>query len=191
MIRALPLTLLAFSLQGCLVNSVSKLDSKATNVQLVPETEKPGECKFLGKITGTSHADDEKLAKEGAENDFRNRAAKLNGNFAVVENSRGGRVGTTNQREVVINGKAYYCKTLEMQQAEEEKEQAAIAAKDEREAKEEAEKQAKLDEEKAKREEAEKELAEKEKAAKEKAEAEKSEKKADKDKKGKKGKSAE
>jgi colicin import membrane protein len=176
MIKALPVALLALSLQGCLINSVSKLSPEASKVQLVPETEKPSECKFLGKIVGTSHAEDEKDAKQGAENDFRNKAAAKKGNFAVIENSRGGRMGTTSQREVVINGKAYYCKTLEMQQAEEEKAQAAIQAKEEREAKEEAEREAAAEEAKAKREQQEKERAEK-------AEAEEQEKK---DKKSKK-----
>lgn len=177
MTKVLPFTLIAFALQGCLINSVTKLDPQASKVQLVPETEKPGECKFLGKITGTSHADDEKLAKQGAENEFRNKAAALKGNFAVVENVRGGRMGTTSQRDVVINGKAYYCKTLEMQQAEEEKQQQAIQEKEDREAREQAEREAKLEEAKAKREQAEKERAEK-------AEAEEKEKK-EKKKKGK------
>jgi hypothetical protein len=178
MTKALPLTLLAFALQGCLINSVTKLDPKAQNVQLIPETEKSGECKMLGKIHGSSHAEDEKQAKQGAENDFRNQAAKLKGNYAVVESTRGGRVGTTSQREVVINGKAYYCKTLDMQVAEEEKQQQAILEKEDREAKEQAEREAKLEEAKAKREQAEKERAEKE-------EAEKKERKERKEKKSK------
>jgi len=188
MTKALPLTLLAFSLQGCLINSVTKLDSQASQVQLVPETEKPGECKFLGKITGSSHADDEKLAKQGAENEFRNKAAALKGNFAVIESSRGGRVGTTNQLEVVINGKAYYCKTLEMQQVDEEKQQKAIAEQEEREAKEQAEKEAKIEEEKAKREQQEKERAEKAEADKKDEKDKKSDKNKKSDKKDEKDK---
>jgi hypothetical protein len=170
MTKALPLTLLALSLQGCLINSVTKLNPQASKVQLVPETEKPGECKILGKITGASHADEEKLAKQGAENDFRNKAAALKGNFAVVESVRGGRVGTTSQREVVINGKAYYCNTLEMQQAEEEKQQKAIEEKEAREAQEKADREAKLEEAKVKAAEA--------KAKAEQAEADRAEKEA-------------
>src|SRR5512145_1877938 len=149
MTKALPLTLFALALQGCLINSVTKLNPEGSKVQLVPETEKPSECKFLGKINGTSHADEEKLAKQGAENELRNKAAALKGNFAVVENVRGGRVGTTSQREVVVNGKAYFCNTLEMQQAEEEKQERAMQEKDEREAKEQAEREAKAEEAKA------------------------------------------
>lgn len=161
--KTLPLTLLAaVLLPSCLFNSVVKLKPEAEKVQLVPETEKPSECKFLGKITGSSHAEEEKDAKQGAENDFRNKAAALKANFAVVENVRGGRVGTTSQRDVVINGKAYACKTLEMQEKEEEKRQQAIAEEEEREEKERIAKEAKAEEEKAKREQEEKDRAEKE-----------------------------
>ncbi len=180
MSKALPLTLLAFALQGCLINSVTKLDPAASKVELVPETEKPGECKLLGKINGSSHADDEKEAKKGAENEMRNKTAALKGNYAVVESVRGGRVGTTNQREVVINGKAYFCKTLDDQLAEEEKVQKAIQEKEDAEAKEKADREAKLEEAKAKAEEAKakREQAEKDREEKEAAEAkEKKEKK--------------
>jgi len=154
MSKALPLTLLAFALQGCLMNSVTKLDPAASKVELVPETEKPGECKFLGKVSGNSHADDEKVAKKGAENEMRNKTAALKGNYAVVETVRGGRVGTTSQREVVVNGKAYFCKTLDAQLAEEEKVQQTIQQQEDREAKEKADQDAALEEDKAKAEEA-------------------------------------
>lgn len=179
MSKKYPLVLLAFVCPACLFNSVTKLDSEAKHVQMVSETEKPSECKFLGKLTGTSHAEEEKEAKQGAENDFRNKAAELQGNFAVIENVRGGRIGTTSQREVVINGKAYKCKTLDMQVAEEEKEAQAVAEKEEREAKAEAERQARLEEEKAKREQEEKDRAEKEQAEKEEKKAKKSKKSED------------
>ena len=182
MTKAYPLTLLVFALQGCLINSVTKLDPQASKVQLVPETEKPGECKMLGKIHGSSHSDDEKAAKQGAENDFRNKTAALKGNFAVVETVRGGRVGTTSQREVVINGKAYYCNTLEMQLSDEEKQQQAVQEKEDREAKEEADRQAKLEEAKAKAEEAKAKREQADKDRMEKEEAEKKEKKAKKSK---------
>lgn len=174
--KILPLILVVTLMPGCFINSVAKLKPEAEKVRLVPETEKPSECKFLGKITGNSHADDEKDAKLGAENDFRNRAAALKANFAVAENVRGGRVGTTNQREVVINGKAYECKTLDMQEAEEEKRQQAIAAKEEREEKERMAEEAKQEEEKAKREQEEKEKADKQ-AAEEQEKQEKKDKK--------------
>src|SRR5512133_1911470 len=76
-----PIILLAFATPACLFNSVAKLDAEAKHVQLVSDTDRPSECKFLGKITATSHADDEKLARQGAENELRNRAAELHGNF--------------------------------------------------------------------------------------------------------------
>ena len=120
--------------------------------QPVRETDKPVDCKFLGKITGKSHADDEKEARKGAENDLRNQAAKLKANYALVENQRGGPVGTTSQREVVINGKALFCQTLEMQQREDEKREKALKEKEEQEIKEQAEKERKAEEEKEKRE---------------------------------------
>jgi hypothetical protein len=173
MSKALPLTLLAFALQGCLMNSVTKVNPEGSKVQLVNETEKPSECKFLGKINGSSHADDEKVAKTGAENEMRNKTAALKGNFAVVETTRGGRIGTTSQRDVVINGKAYFCKTLDESIAEEEKTQKAIQEKEDREAQEKADREAKLEEAKAnaeearlKREQLDKEADEKEAAAK-------------------------
>ncbi|MGE5783997.1 MAG: DUF4156 domain-containing protein [Myxococcales bacterium] len=167
MSKTSPIILLAFVSSACFFNSVTKLDAEAKHVHLVTDTDKPSECKFLGKITATSHADDEKLARQGAENELRNRAAELRGNFAVIEQARGGRIGTTSQREVVINGKAYHCRTLDMQVAEEEKAAQALAEKEEREAKAEAEEQARLEEEKAKREQEEKDRAEKEQAEKE------------------------
>jgi len=152
MTKAAPLSLLALMTAGCMFNSVTKLDPKAANVELVHETDKPVDCKFLGKITGKSHADDEKEARKGAENDLRNQASKLKANYALVENQRGGPVGTTSQREVVINGKALFCQTLEMQQKEDEKREQALKEKEEQEIKEQAEKERKAEEEKEKRE---------------------------------------
>ena len=153
--------LLALLSAGCVFNSVTKLDPKAANVELVRETDKPTDCKLLGKITGTSHADTEKEAKKGAENDLRNQTAKLKGNFALVESQRGGPVGTTSQREVVIQGRALFCKTLEMQQKEEEKREQELKDKEEREIREQAEKERKAEEEKEKREREEQERKEK------------------------------
>lgn len=151
MTKALSISLAAL-LSACVFNSVAKLDSKAEGVTVVRETDKPTDCKYLGKIMGRSHADDEKKARQGAENDFRNQAAKLKANFALIENQRGGPVGTTSQREVVINGKALFCKTLEMQQAEEAKHEQELKEKEDREIREQAEKERKAEEEKEKRE---------------------------------------
>jgi hypothetical protein len=171
------------------MNSITKLDPEASKVELVPETEKPNECKFLGKIHGSSHADDEKVAKKGAENEVRNKTAALKGNFAIVESTRGGRVGTTSQREVVINGKAYFCKTLDAQMAEEEKVQQAIQEKEDLEAKEKADREAKAEEAKEKAEEARLKREQAEKEADEKDAAAKSKDK-DKDKKKSKSKTS-
>jgi hypothetical protein len=165
MTKTLPLTLVALTLQGCLINGVTKLNAQGSKVELVSETDKPSECTFLGKVTGTSNDDDAEQAKKGAENDLRNKAAALKGNFAVVENVRG-------KRDIVINGKAYDCKTMDMQLAEEEKHQKAIQDKEERDAKAQAEKDAKAEETKAKAEEAKskREQADKDREAKDAAE---------------------
>jgi hypothetical protein len=162
------LFVVALALSGCVFNSVAKLESKAENVTIVHDTDKPVDCKPLGKITGTSHADDEKSARKGAENDFRNQAAALKGNFALVENTRGGPIGTTSQREVVINGRALHCNTLEMQQEDEKKREQAQKDKEEREIKEQAEKERKAEEAKEKKEREEEERKEKEREKKDK-----------------------
>jgi hypothetical protein len=89
-------------------------------------------CQVLGKISGTSRSDDEKEARQGAENDFRNHAAELKANFAFIEAERSGPVGTSSQHDVFIGGKALRCQTEEMEEAEEKQ------AKSEREQKEQA-----------------------------------------------------
>ncbi|HEY4103330.1 MAG TPA: hypothetical protein VGM44_05535 [Polyangiaceae bacterium] len=85
----------------------------------------------MDKISGTAHGSDEKAARESAENDFRNQAAKLNANFALVEAERGGRLGDGSDREFFVGGKALFCQTDEMAEADEK---AAAAAKEKKEA---------------------------------------------------------
>lgn len=121
--------LLLFVLPACLDN-VAVLEPKAESIKVVRETDKPLRCDVLGKITGTSRSDDEKAARKGAENDFRNHAAELNANFAFIEAERSGPVGTSSQHDVFIGGKALRCLTEEMEEAEEKK---AAAARDEKE----------------------------------------------------------
>lgn len=156
--------------QACIFDSVVKLDPAANKVEIVRDTTKPVDCDFKGKISGSSRSDDKKKARKGAENDFRNQAAELKANFALIEAEREGHVGTTTKREAFIGGKALYCRTLEMQQAEEARREQAIKDKEEREAKEAAEKERKEEEEKAKRE---KEREEREQRMKEREEREK------------------
>lgn len=107
-------------LSGCLAN-VAALEPKAESVKVVRETDKPLHCDVLGKISGTSRSDDEKEARKGAENDFRNHAAELNANFAFIEAERSGPVGTSSQHDAFIGGKALRCQTEEMEEAEEKK----------------------------------------------------------------------
>lgn len=144
----------AVCLPGCF-GTVVALAPEAKNVTIVHETDKPLHCEVLGKIHGRSRSSDEKEAKIGAENDFRNRAAELNGNFAYVEAQRGGQVGTGAEYDAFIGGKALRCRTEEMEEAEEKKAVAAREAKEKEEAelkeKEAEEKKAKAEEKKAKK----------------------------------------
>jgi hypothetical protein len=137
------MVLLALALSGCLMNSVVSLEPEGKRVTLVRETDRPGQCKVLGKIQGTSHSDDQKAARKGAQNDFRNQAAELKANFAVVESERAGVRGTTSQHQVVIGGKAMFCQTLEMDEADEKRREEALKRKEEEELKAQQEKERK------------------------------------------------
>ena len=125
------LVVVSVVLPGCFAN-VAVLEPKAAGIKVVHESDKPLRCQVLGKISGTSRSDDEKEARQGAENDFRNHAAELKANFAFIEAERSGPVGTSSQHDVFIGGKALRCQTEEMEEAEEKQ------AKSEREQKEQA-----------------------------------------------------
>jgi hypothetical protein len=125
------LVVVSVVLPGCFAN-VAVLEPKAAGIKVVHESDKPLRCQVLGKISGTSRSDDEKEARQGAENDFRNHAAELKANFAFIEAERSGPVGTSSQHDVFIGGKALRCETEETEEAEEKQ------AKSEREQKEKA-----------------------------------------------------
>ena len=133
-------------LPACLGNVVP-LEPRAEKVQLVRETDKPLHCEMRGKISGTSRSSDEKEARVGAENDFRNQAADLKANFALIEAERGGQVGTGSLHDRFIGGKALFCQTDELEEAQEKAAAAAREAKEkeaaEREQKEAEEKKSK------------------------------------------------
>jgi hypothetical protein len=114
------LVVVSVVLPGCFAN-VAVLEPKAEGIKVVHESDKPLRCQVLGKISGTSRSDDEKAARQGAENDFRNHAAELKANFAFIEAERSGPVGTSSQHDVFIGGKALHCQTEEMEEAEEKK----------------------------------------------------------------------
>ena len=118
--KSAPFLVLTLLLPGCLDGTVA-LSPQAKSVTLVRESDRPLHCKALGKITGSSKSTDEKLAKAGAENDFRNQAAELKANFAVVELENGGPVGTSGERKSFLGGEALLCKTEAMEDAEEKK----------------------------------------------------------------------
>lgn len=142
---ALPLLVTA-----CLSNVVA-LSPKAEAVTIVRETDKPLRCEVRGKISGTSRSSDEKEARTGAENDFRNQAAELNANFALVEAERHGPVGTSSQQDYFFGGKALLCQTEEMEAASEK---AEAEARDKREQEETARQQQEAEEKAAQAEQA-------------------------------------
>lgn len=162
MLKKASLLASAFALQACIMESVPTLSPEAKNVTLVNETSRPIDCKVLGKINGSAHTDGEKQAHQGAEAEFRNQAAKMKANYALIEQERSGPYGTTTQTDVFISGKALFCRTQEMEAEEEKKREQALKEKEEREQKEAEEKQRKEQEEKEKQE-AEKEKAKEEK----------------------------
>jgi hypothetical protein len=116
-------------LPGCL-NNVAVLEPQAESIKVVHDSDKPLRCDVLGKISGSSRSDNEKEARTGAENDFRNHAAELKANFAFIEAERSGPVGTSSQHDVFIGGKALRCQTEEMEEAEEK---TAAAAREQKE----------------------------------------------------------
>ncbi|MEP7051101.1 MAG: DUF4156 domain-containing protein [Pseudomonadota bacterium] len=115
-----PFVVFTLVLSGCLDSTVA-LAPEAKSVTLVREGDRPLHCKALGRITGSSKSSDEKLAKAGAENDFRNHAADLKANFAVVESENGGPVGTSSKHNSFLGGEALLCQTEAMEDAEEKR----------------------------------------------------------------------
>ena len=129
MLKKPALFVVSIVLPGCLANVVA-LEPKAESVKVVHESDKPLRCDVLGKINGQSRSDDEKEARQGAENDLRNHAAELKANFAFIEAERSGPVGTSSQHDVFIGGKALRCQTEETEEAADK---AAAAARDQKE----------------------------------------------------------
>jgi hypothetical protein len=132
-------------LAGCLPDVVA-LSPEASSVQIVHDADKPLHCDVLGKITGSSRSADAKEGQNGAENDFRNHAAELKGNFAFVEAERNGPVGTSSQKDYFLGGKALRCQTEEMQDAQDK---ADAAAREQKEKDQAAQEQKEADEKKA------------------------------------------
>src|SRR5262249_39164761 len=106
------------------------LEPEAKSVELIHESDRPLHCKVLGKITGQARSSSEKEAREGAENDFRNHAAELKANYAMIDNENGGKMGTSSEINSFIGGKALKCQTEAMEEAEEK---AKAKAKEEKE----------------------------------------------------------
>jgi hypothetical protein len=145
---------IAICLPACF-GTVVPLAPQAKSVTIVRETDKPVRCEILGKISGRSRSSHVEEAKTGARNDFRNQAAELKGNFALVEAERGGQVGTGAEYDAYVGGKALLCQTEEMEEQQEKEAAAAREAKEKEQAeqaeKEAAEKKAEADAKKAKK----------------------------------------
>lgn len=129
MLKKSRLLFVSLVLPGCFPNVVA-LEPKAESVTLVHDSDKPLHCEVKGKISGTSRSSDKKEAETGAANDFRNHAAELKANFAFVEAERSGPVGTSNQQDVFIGGKALLCETEAMEDAHDKAEAAAHEQKE-------------------------------------------------------------
>jgi len=142
MLKKRALWLVLFVLPGCLPNVVA-LEPQAQTVQVVHDSDKPLRCDVLGKITGESRSGDEAEARKGAENDFRNHAAELKANFALIEAERAGSVGTSSQKDAFIRGKALRCVTEAMEDAQDK---AEANARDQKEREENEQKQKEADE---------------------------------------------
>jgi hypothetical protein len=142
-------------LPGCF-SDVAVLEPRAEGIKVVRETDRPLHCDVLGKISGMSRSSDDKEGKTGAENALRNHAADLKGNFALIEAERAGQVGTSSQKDFFVGGKALFCKTEEMEDADEKAEAAARdqkekAAEEQKAKEDEAKKQAAKDKKKGKK----------------------------------------
>ena len=77
MLKKPALFVVSIVLPGCLANVVA-LEPKAESVKVVHESDKPLRCDVLGKINGQSRSDDEKEARQGAENDQNEQNADNN-----------------------------------------------------------------------------------------------------------------
>ncbi len=118
MARTIVLLALSCALAGCVTESIVAAKPGASKVTMVTEVDKPFRCKTLADIHGTSRSSDEAKAKAGAQNDFKNRAAAVRANYALVEAENSGNVGTSTIREVFIRGKALRCQEPEKEAPE-------------------------------------------------------------------------
>jgi len=147
MLKNSTLLVVSLLLPGCFGGGPA-LSPEAKGVTLVRESDRPLHCKFLGKINADSRDSDEKVARAGAETEFRNQAAAMKANFALIEADRASYVGTSTQRDIFLGGKALLCQTDAMEEANDKVEAKKRAeaeqqdtAREEKEAEEKAEEQ--------------------------------------------------
>ena len=112
MMRMLPAGIgLLIACAGCVSSQDITLDSAASKIKVVRESDKPLRCKTLADVHGSGRAATDSKARDNAQNDLRNAAVKYKGaNYVVIEADRGGAVGTTSTRESFLNGKVLACK---------------------------------------------------------------------------------
>lgn len=96
-------------LVGCVTENLVEARPEASKVTVVKDVDKPLHCRNLGDVNGRSRSQDTAKARAGAQNDFKNRAAALKANYALIEDENGGHVGTSAYTEVLIRGKALLC----------------------------------------------------------------------------------
>ena len=90
---------------GCVENIV-EVRPQAAAVKVVKEDDRPFRCTIVGDIHGVARSQDEAKARKGAENDMRNQAASLRGNYAMVEIDRAKNVGITSYQRSISGRKS-------------------------------------------------------------------------------------
>ena len=110
MTRTLAGLALAILCAACVTENYVTLRPDAGKVKAVRETNRPLRCTTIGEVHGISRSQDEARAREGAQNDIRNEAARFKGaNFVLIEIDRVKPVGTSPYREIFLGGKALKC----------------------------------------------------------------------------------
>jgi len=110
MTRKLLWTALAVLCSACVTENYVVLRPEGGKIRAVRETDKPLKCTTLGDVHGTSRSQDEAKAREGAQNNIRNEAARYKGaNFVLIEIDRVKPMGTSPYREIFMAGKALKC----------------------------------------------------------------------------------
>ncbi|SRR6266542_534083 len=104
---------------GCVQENLIEVNPQAAAVKVVREDERPFGCRVVGDVHGKSRSVDVGKARQGAENDIKNQAAKLKANYIVLEIDRSGHVGTSQYSDAFLGGKALRCEDGDKEKKEE------------------------------------------------------------------------